>query len=257
MNFLSDSEWLQLIKIIEIVNSVDDDRKFRTSILEELRVLIPYDSAAFFLADLSKADSSTESFLTSPIGIDVPKGKLDEYIESAWEEDDLLDTYLSDSRSTVIRESDFIDSPESSSYHREFMDNLYVVTCLFDCDRGPLGSINLNRLPEHGDFSSRDVFILKTLEPHITNRLKRYGLATEHQASSKELFYERNNITNRERDIIECLLQGMNNDLISKTLCISPGTTKKHLENIFKKTDTNTRLALILKLKQPAQESLH
>lgn len=79
MSFLSDSEWLCLNDLVLSINSIDSDREFRSTVLKKLRFLIPYESAAFFLSDLSRDLVSTPqewkraSFLTllasmSPLG---------------------------------------------------------------------------------------------------------------------------------------------------------------------------------------------
>lgn len=54
MSFLSDSEWLCLNDLVLSINSIDNDREFRSTVLKKLRFLIPYESAAFFLSDLTK-----------------------------------------------------------------------------------------------------------------------------------------------------------------------------------------------------------
>ena len=103
-NLLTDGEWLQLIKIIGLANRLNDDYAFRRTILEQLRILVPYESAAFFLTDLSKV-STSPNFFSSPIGIDCEEGRLEEYLETAWEGDKIRELFPTD-ESRVIRESD-------------------------------------------------------------------------------------------------------------------------------------------------------
>ena len=81
MSFLSDSEWLCLNDLVLSINSIDNDREFRSTVLKKLRFLIPYESAAFFLSDLSKdlvstpQEWKTRVFL-DPLGIDVRNPEL-------------------------------------------------------------------------------------------------------------------------------------------------------------------------------------
>lgn len=52
-------------------------------------------------------------------------------------------------------------------------------------------------------------------------------------------------LTERERDILDRVLQGASNNEISVTLEISKATVKWHMHNIFTKTGSRTREALL------------
>jgi ATP/maltotriose-dependent transcriptional regulator MalT len=52
-------------------------------------------------------------------------------------------------------------------------------------------------------------------------------------------------LTERERDILDRVLQGASNNEISETLEISKATVKWHMHNIFTKTGSRTREALL------------
>ena len=116
-----------------------------------------------------------------------------------------------------------------------------MLTCTFACPKGPLGSLNLNR--KLNDFSDKEVFILEVLEPHITERLSQHRLQGGSQKDFERFLHERN-ITAREGEVLSCLLKGMSNGEISEELCISPATTRKHLENLYKKAGAKSRLEL-------------
>nr|WP_288752902.1 helix-turn-helix transcriptional regulator [uncultured Anaerostipes sp.] len=59
------------------------------------------------------------------------------------------------------------------------------------------------------------------------------------------LFCKKYQLTTREQDILKLLLDDMNNTEISETLCISVGTTKAHIHNIFAKVDVKRRRDLM------------
>ena len=59
----------------------------------------------------------------------------------------------------------------------------------------------------------------------------------------------RYNLTEREEDICSLLLNGQSNSAISDQLFIELSTVKKHIQNIFKKTNTSQRFELIQKLR--------
>ena len=58
----------------------------------------------------------------------------------------------------------------------------------------------------------------------------------------------KNNLTNREKEILELLLKGMSNQQIAEALFVSVHTVKTHLQNIFKKMNVNNRVGLLYKL---------
>lgn len=55
-------------------------------------------------------------------------------------------------------------------------------------------------------------------------------------------------LTNRQREIIELIIDGYSNKEISNTLHITEGTVKTHIYNIFKKTDISSRNQLLKKI---------
>lgn len=55
-------------------------------------------------------------------------------------------------------------------------------------------------------------------------------------------------LSNREGEVVECLLQGKSNKQIALSLSISDRTVEFHLKNIYAKYQVNSRTELILKL---------
>ena len=49
-------------------------------------------------------------------------------------------------------------------------------------------------------------------------------------------------LTDREREVLNCLIKGCTNKEIAKALFISEKTVKNHLSSIFKKLNVNGRL---------------
>jgi DNA-binding NarL/FixJ family response regulator len=50
--------------------------------------------------------------------------------------------------------------------------------------------------------------------------------------------------TNREKEVIQYICQGLTNEEISKKLCISKFTIANHVQNIFEKTGIRSRAKL-------------
>lgn len=62
---------------------------------------------------------------------------------------------------------------------------------------------------------------------------------------SQEKFFEKYDISPREREIVLLLLQGYSNNKIAETLCIALSTVKTHLRNIYPKFGVNSRYELL------------
>jgi len=67
--------------------------------------------------------------------------------------------------------------------------------------------------------------------------------------ASKIEFYKKFNISEREKEIIELLIEGMPNIEIAEKLCISINTVKTHVQNIYQKTNVSNRVQLLHRIK--------
>ena len=54
-----------------------------------------------------------------------------------------------------------------------------------------------------------------------------------------------NELTDRELDVLRCLVDGMNNNEIAEKLFISLGTVKFHISNIFQKLGVSSRVEVV------------
>ena len=101
-----------------------------------------------------------------------------------------------------------------------------------------------------GDFSERDRAVLERVRPHLARihemtQLRR-GLGSEMDELAR--------LTARERDVLELVGAGLTNAAIAERLWISPGTVKKHLDNIYAKLGVANRTqAAARALASPAQ----
>jgi len=65
-----------------------------------------------------------------------------------------------------------------------------------------------------------------------------------------QAFCTNHQLSEREQDICSLLLNGLSNASISKHLFIEESTVKKHLQNIYKKTNASSRFELTQKIQQ-------
>ena len=52
-------------------------------------------------------------------------------------------------------------------------------------------------------------------------------------------------LTDRERDVLKCMVDGLNNNEIAETLVVSLGTVKFHISNIFQKLGVDSRVEAV------------
>jgi NarL family two-component system response regulator LiaR len=52
-------------------------------------------------------------------------------------------------------------------------------------------------------------------------------------------------LTERERDVLKCMVDGLNNNEIAEALVVSLGTVKFHISNIFHKLGVDSRVEAV------------
>ncbi|MEW6403882.1 MAG: response regulator transcription factor [Chloroflexota bacterium] len=75
-----------------------------------------------------------------------------------------------------------------------------------------------------------------TLSPEATQVLA--NSVAQPQIASEQL-------TERERDVLKCMVEGQNNNEIAETLVVSLGTVKFHISNIFHKLGVDSRVEAV------------
>jgi len=95
---------------------------------------------------------------------------------------------------------------------------------------GPLVGIWLNRT--RTDFSEDDLLLAELLRPH----LHAAELAVRRTAA-------RATLTPREREVLDLVAAGAANAEVAEAMFLSPGTVKKHLDNIYAKLGVSSRVA--------------
>lgn len=82
-------------------------------------------------------------------------------------------------------------------------------------------------------------------EDILMKLLQKVPARSTHYRTDKNL---NNNLSNREKQIIDQIIQGKTNKQIAEILHITERTVKAHLSAVFKKTQTRNRLELTVKL---------
>lgn len=79
-----------------------------------------------------------------------------------------------------------------------------------------------------------------------------FEIISEKPAPSREelieAFADEFHLTKREKEVLACVCQGLNNPEIAESLFISDNTVKRHMNHIFQKTEVRSRYELISKV---------
>jgi DNA-binding CsgD family transcriptional regulator len=213
---------------------------FSRAFLAALRRLVPCDFVGY--AENDKVRCRLLHFVEDPI-YDGPEP---ESHLSDMPRNDPVRRYLADTRDVRARRlSDVVRRHElrRSQCYAEWFGTVGVVhqlcvgldappwhTKRFAFDRGP-----------GRDFTARDRAVLDVVRPHLAARyaLWRAGLGTPAADGNA------NGLTVRELEVLNLVAEGMTNGEIAQRLWISPGTVRRHLENIYEKLDVHTRTAAV------------
>ncbi len=82
------------------------------------------------------------------------------------------------------------------------------------------------------DFSDEELLLAELLRPQL-----QAGERAVRRAAARAV------LTSREREVIDLAAAGATNTAVAEALVVSPGTVKKHLDNIYAKLGVNSRTA--------------
>lgn len=248
MPYLCENEWVLLNDIVYSVNAVADMNQMKLQFLNRLRLLVPYECAAFYSSDINR-----ENRLVEPVGVDYGTEKQSLYDNHYFRVDYARNMYHM-SKSIVFRETDLFEKSvrENTEYYNDYLQPMihYVSSTIMANHDGLLGNVTLSRTKRQAEFSEREMFILSQLEPHLTNRLfleKQWRGSQLVSCSSLDYdsLARQYKLTDRETEIVSLIMEGWDNNSIGDRLFISTGTVKKHMGNIFSKIGVSSRTQLM------------
>jgi DNA-binding CsgD family transcriptional regulator len=126
-----------------------------------------------------------------------------------------------------------------ADYFRPFSPAPYLMSLGLPAPAGWTRSFLLLR--EQTDFGERERTLLDLLQPHLL-QLRRIT-EVRRQVRATVAAAPQDALTEREREVLAYVAEGLRNREIARELWITPGTVRKHLDNIYAKLDTHTRTA--------------
>lgn len=232
--------------IIYKIHTTENEREMRQTFIEQLRMVLDFDAADFHLG------SDDGKFrMVNHVGFNSDGEDSEKYDEL-----DYSRGMLYSGKCMVYRETDIISDDvrlKSEYYQKVYRKNHwhYAIQMIFARNKRFLGVLTLYRGIGKENFSHDDVMVLDMIKDHMAFRLYTdYEKRCGHREFDIRGFCEEYGLTNRETVVLEHILNGEENCEISENLVISVHTLKKHILNIYRKTDVKNRIQLLNKVQR-------
>jgi DNA-binding CsgD family transcriptional regulator len=226
------------LDFIELAWSGAGDEPFPLETIEALQRLIPCDIAAYCELD------NVARKQTAYVGTDV-EGDPDGIFWELVDEHPICRHQQAYADFSAIRTSDVVSTRrlrQTRVYSEWFRPE--GITGELECgianSRARTRTFILDRCG--GDFSERDVELLELVRPHLARIRETGELRSAEPAHAERL-------TAREAEIFDLVAVGLSNAAIAERLWISPGTVKKHLDNVYAKLGVRNRTAAVALLR--------
>lgn len=245
MRTRENNDWLILNEIIYKIYTTEDIDEMRKNFLLQLKMVIDFDSADFYLSDDNQKMNNPITY-----NCDMPIAEL-------YDEIDYSRGILYGGRSMVYRETDIItdeNRTKTEYYQKVYKPNNwhYALQMIMARNKKFIGVVTLYRTIGKEDFKYDDVFILDMLKEHMSYRLDKEKTQLYHNMQVVKLgqVKEKYGLTLREEEIVGAVVGGKSNEEIAEEFVISLNTLKKHLMNIYRKMEINSKTQLLLIIKK-------
>lgn len=251
MNYLKENEWVMINDMLLELYSIEDITYVKEKFLHLIRSLIPFNHASFTYIDKqSKAIEMNKS-----VFVDLDEEVLRRYNERYYKLDYIFNTFHY-MKSVAYRDTDILEegTRKKTKFYQEFLlpqNSPYAGGLILVKDADLLGVVTLFRSKEYGDLSNKDLFILDQFKNHLTNilyKLDHNSMILSAISDKKYKLIREYNLSIREVEIVELIVNGLSNNEIGNHLMISTSTVKKHVYNIFTKLNVGSRAQLIMQV---------
>ena len=251
---ISSEEWRKLDDITAKIYQAPFENLLDT-VLESIKELVSYTHSITYLIRSDNELSIGYDFRSK----EIPSEHLRSYAER-YSRVEFINWYLNAYPEQVFRESDVvpIELREKSAFTKHWMEPIglyWGVGILARCEGVRYSDIFLYRTKDYSDFSDKDMEMLRIVNRHLGLRfhgLYPEGLNQIHRETMDTLrtALPEFRLTNREKEIIECIKNNtLRSDLCAK-LFITENTLNKHFDNIYKKLGINSYEELLQIVKQ-------
>jgi DNA-binding CsgD family transcriptional regulator len=235
---LYESDYREALAVLREAGAVDGPDPFPEPVLEALRRLVPCDVVAYH--------EGRPISHPALVFAGEPRGEMTPSIRDAHER------YLAEDPLTPLdgarKYSDYFSQRQFQrlGLYREVARPVGVQD-MIRLWLDPRGTGNARLEFDRADwgFRERDRAVLDLVLPHL-KQFRRNAAARRRLSARAADAVER--LTPREREILELVAKGRTNAEVARLLWISPGTVRKHLENVYDKLGVHTRTGAVAAL---------
>lgn len=245
---LREMEWMTINNILLELYAQNDLKKLSRKLMRVLRMLIPYTKGYLILLDEHGKIQQDDSCF-----IGMTDKEKQEYIEKYYHKDYLQYLYDLSEETCVYKDTDILDEDRRcrTEFFQKFLqpaDIPYGCGILVRHQGEMMAVFTLFRSSQLGDFTDKDIEILNILKNHIKNMIVQVTCLNQRKHLEEKCFQEtaeRYALTARESEVMRLLTKGLSNHEICDQLTVSLSTVKKHIYNLFNKTQVSSRTQLI------------
>jgi DNA-binding CsgD family transcriptional regulator len=213
--------------------------QFRSQVLHMAGTVVPVSRCCFYEVD---ADCEPNGHVV--LGDD--KRFIAAYLQQYRACDPFHPRYFAQTRKSVFRTDEGAGSAASRQrYVQGFMAQLgmrYKAEMFLRDEAGAIiAGLRLSRREALGEFEGHDLAALESMQPVIQ-------AAFQHVRSRDRATSTQQALTVREREVLDCMLDGMPNKVIGRRLDLALPTVKSHVRNILHKVGATSRADAIAKL---------
>lgn len=247
MRKLETKDWIILNNIIYKIHTTENFDEMRHELLEQLKMVLDYDGADFFLA--SKEEGK---LLCNPVtyNCDIDMSKM-------YEELDYSRGIMLSGKTLVYRATDIMSDEarvETDYYKKFYKPNNwhYALQIIIARHKRFLGTITFYRTIGKENFHYDDIFLLDMLKDHLAYRIEKYIIGQENSQDKLTISeaIEKYDLSKREATVLKELMSGRENNDICEALFITANTLKKHILNIYRKLGIKNRVQLFKMIKE-------
>jgi len=248
---LRNNMWQYVVEFLTKTTFIASIEEYSYTILKEIKNYIAYDAAHL----ISYSDDEILDFKK----INVLDSTIEDYNNYYQQQDIIKRKFFNEkeaAKSSLI--IDYREWRKTEFFNDFLLPNKFYYLCGIDIhyENILLATLSLIRSRKSGDFSTVDLLFLNRISSCIGNHiylLREYSQKLSSNTSFKNRQRERIqdlDLTPREMEIARLVKSGLTNKEIGERLFISKNTVKKHLQNIYNKSEVSNKVSLVAKLHQ-------